>query len=126
MQWSIPPHILIFIANSLEENQSGRVLPWSEFKTMIYDIYDHRIQNANEINGIVNNTYVNMEEYILLYFLDKHKLRRLAEIKLIELLTSLKYYVDVWPRAKTFAYLLNMMKQNKAEPSRRATNTVLN
>ena len=47
--------------------------------------------------------------------LDKHKLRRLAELKLIEILVSLKYYVDVWPRAKVFANLLSMLKPIKTD-----------
>ena len=104
---------MIFIANSLEENQSGRVLPWTEFKQVIYQIYDHRIQYANEISGVINTTAVNLEEYILLYFLDKFKLRRLAEVKIIETLTSLKYYLEIWPRAKLFATLLNLLKTVK-------------
>lgn len=58
---------------------------------------------ASEVNGVVNTTYLSFEEYLLIYFLDKSKLRRLAELKMIELLTSLKYYVDIWPRAKNFA-----------------------
>ena len=58
---------------------------------------------------------MSLEEYILIYFLGKHKLRRLAELKLIECLTSLKYYVEIWPRAKSFAYLLNMLKPVKSE-----------
>ena len=59
---------------------------------MMYDIYDHRIYHAPEVNGVINTTYLCLEEYILLFFLEKHKLRRLAEIKVIEMLTSLKYY----------------------------------
>lgn len=113
--WSIPPHILIFIANSIEENQTGRVLPWPEFKSVIYEVYDHRLQHASEINGVINSSYLCFEEYVLIFFLDKYKLRRLAEVKLIEMLTSLKYYVDIWPRAKSFAQLLNIVKPSKTK-----------
>ncbi|CDW81151.1 UNKNOWN [Stylonychia lemnae] len=113
--WTIPSHILVFIANSIEDNQTGRVLPWPEFKLVIYDIYDHRIQNASEVNGVINTTYLCFEEYVLIYFLDRFKLRRLAELKIIETLTSLKYYVDIWPRAKSFAQLMNIVKPSKSQ-----------
>mmetsp|Transcript_16847 Transcript_16847/g.16097 ORF Transcript_16847/g.16097 Transcript_16847/m.16097 type:complete len:279 (+) Transcript_16847:1881-2717(+) len=112
MQWQVPPHIIVFIANSLEEGSLGRVLPWPEFKSLIYEIYDFRIYHAFELNGAINTNYISLEEYLLVYFLEKHKLRRLAEIKLIELLTSLKYYQDIWIRARTFAILTNILISN--------------
>eukprot|EP00347_Sterkiella_histriomuscorum_P013232 403365504 len=113
--WNIPSHLLVFIANSIEDNQSGRVLPWPEFKQIIFEIYDHRLANASEVNGVINTSYLSFEEYILIFFLDKYKLRRLSELKLIETLTSLKYYLDIWPRAKCFAQLLNIVRPAKVQ-----------
>jgi hypothetical protein len=37
-------------------------------------------------------------------------LRRQAELKLLEMLASLKYYWEMWPRAKTFAVMNNLIK----------------
>ena len=34
---------------------------WFEFKNLLYDIYDHRIANAPEINGGINTNYMGME-----------------------------------------------------------------
>ena len=42
-----------------------------------------------------------------------HKVRRLAEIKLLEFLISLKYYAKIWPRALTFANLCNIIPYTK-------------
>ena len=78
-------------------------MPWPEFKQVIYEVYEHRIAYAFETNGVINTSYVALEEYLIIFFMDKFKLRRLAEVKLIETLTSLKYYLEVWPRAKTLA-----------------------
>ncbi len=108
--WNIPPFVVLFIANSLRESKEGRVLPWNYFKKLLYDVYEEKIRNAAEIYGSINSNYVPLEEYVLLYFLNKCKLRRLAEIKVIELLTSLKYYLAIWPRAKTFAQLAGFLR----------------
>lgn len=108
--WNIPPFVVLFISNSLKESKEGRVLPWTYFKKLIYDIYEERIQNSPEIYGSINSNYIPLEEFVLIYFLNKCKLRRLAEIKVIELLTSLKYYLAIWPRAKTFAQLTGFLR----------------
>lgn len=42
--------------------------------------------------------------------LKKHQLRRLAELKLIEFLSSLKYYMKIWVRAKIFANLSGLLQ----------------
>ena len=53
---------------------------------------------------------MNLDEYILLFFIDQYKVRRQAEYKLIEMLASLKYYWDLWPRARTFGLLTSFIK----------------
>ena len=42
-----------------------------------------------------------------------HKVRRIAEIKLLEFLISLKYYAKIWPRALLFANLCNIIPYTK-------------
>lgn len=46
-----------------------------------------------------------MEEFILLFFLKKFKLRRNAEIRLMEFLVSIRYYMKTYSRAITFSLL---------------------
>ena len=73
-------------------------------------MYDERIKYAPEILGLINSNYVSLEEFLLLFFLKKCQLRRLAEIKVIEFISSLKYYMKLWPRAKVFANLSGMLQ----------------
>ena len=112
-QWNIPSFIIAFISNSLDSEEKGRVVPWTYFKKQMFEIYSDRIASSPEINGAVNSNYLSLEEYLILYFLKKHKLRRLAEVKLIEFISSLKYYTKIWPRAKVFAKLTGMLQYSE-------------
>jgi hypothetical protein len=56
---------------------------------------------APEIIGSVR-PFLKLDEYVCIYFLKKHQLRRLAELKLVEFLASLKHYSKLWSRAKLF------------------------
>ena len=109
-QWNVPAFIVAFISNSLDSEEKGRVVPWPFFKKQIFEIYNERIEHSPEINGAINSNYLSLEEFLILYFLKKHKLRRLAEVKLIEFISSLKYYTKIWPRAKVFAKLSGMLQ----------------
>jgi hypothetical protein len=44
-----------------------------------------------------------MVEHILLYVVETTRCRQDAEVKLLEFLASLRYYLDKWPRAKYYA-----------------------
>lgn len=109
-QWVVPKHILCFLKNVLNENITFKLMSWIDFKLQLYDFYDHRLLYQNEVAGATNNFYMNLDEYILLYFLDKYKFRNQAEFKLMEMLVSLKYYWDLWPRARTFGLMTSFLK----------------
>lgn len=79
---------------------------------MIYEIYDHRIQHAPEIQGTVNTTYMTLDEHLLVYFLEKNHTRARVENALIEFLATLKYYSETWDRAKMYAQLSGFMQFN--------------
>ena len=68
------------------------------------------MKHSAEIYGCLNSNYLPLEEFLIIFFLKREKLRRLAEIKLIEFLCSLKYYIAIWPRAKTFAQLCGLLR----------------
>jgi hypothetical protein len=55
-------------------------------------------------NGIL------FDEFVVFYFLKKHRIRRLAEIKLLEFIISLKYYNRYWLRAELFCQLMEVMR----------------
>jgi len=79
------------------------------FRKLIFEIYDERIRKAPEIQGMINSNYLSLEEFLLIYFLKKYQLRRLVEVKIIEFISSLKYYIKIWTRAKLFANLAGML-----------------
>ena len=108
--WNLPTCVIAFIANSLEENHKGRVMPWPHMKELIFRIYEQRVKWAPEVSGSVNTSYLSLEEFVILHFLKEGKLRRTAELSIIDFVTSLKYYAKLWPRAKMFACLCGMLK----------------
>jgi len=70
---------------------------------LIFEILDHRIKHAEEIDGTTNNTYMSLDEHLIIFMLEKNKSRVQTERELIDFLSSLKYYSDSWPRAKLYA-----------------------
>jgi len=112
--WSLPTHIVVFLANFVDKNDIKlKLQPWGDFKNLLFDIYDHRIQHAPEMNGAINNTYISLDEHLVLYFLEKYKTRTNTQKQLTEFLASLKYYIDIWQRAKMFAQLLGFLHQDE-------------
>lgn len=136
--WSTPTFLLIYLVNTIEakapkpvyganpnkpvdfvpntEDLNLKILQWVKFKQLLFDIYDHRIEHAWEINGAINNTYVALEEHLILFFLEKHrdKPRAQIEMQIVEFLATLKYYSDYWKRARSFAVLYGFMKGDDA------------
>ena len=87
---------------------------WADFKQTIYEIYDHRILHAPEINGAINTTYVGMNEHLILFFTNKYKVRSQVEKRIIEFLASLKYFIDHWQRAKQYAQLVGFLQADES------------
>ena len=78
--------------NVPQEELKLRLAVWPDFKQLIFEIYDHRIENAPEINGAINNTYMSMEEHLICFFALKYRTRHQIERRIIEFLASLKYF----------------------------------
>jgi hypothetical protein len=91
-----------------------RLPPWLEFKQLIYEIYDHRIHHAPEICGAVNHSYLSLDEHLIIFFLTKYGVRSQAERKLVEFLASLKYYAELWIRAKQFCLLVGFYQADES------------
>ena len=108
--WKIPYKIIAFIQNrilQLEENrrimEKYELMEWHQFKEVIFAIYDHRIKHAPELNGGANSSYCALNEHMIMYFVDEYKHRARAEEKIVDLLINLRYWYDIWPRARTYA-----------------------
>jgi hypothetical protein len=50
-----------------------RVEEWKKFKVKLFEIYEHRIENTPEISGAINDSYLGLEEHLILYFMEKHR-----------------------------------------------------
>lgn len=50
------------------------------------------------------------DEFVVFFFLRKYRIRRLAEVKLLEFIISLKYYSKFWIKAETFCVLMDVMR----------------
>lgn len=117
--WNLPISFIVFLENVTKQSESGRVLPWSYFKKIIFEIYNERIKFNWEFRAASINSTMTFDEFICIYFLKVYKLRRMAEIKLLEFLVSLKYYYKLWPRALLFANLIGVAQHTRsiAEPN---------
>lgn len=91
-----------------------QLIPWSKFKVLLFNIYEHRIDNAPELNGGINTNYCSMIEHLIIYFMDKLGRRDMAEEKIVELFINLYYFYDVWSRAKMFAWNLGIIPQKSS------------
>lgn len=77
---------------------------------MIFQIYNERISASAELNGATNNTYCHMGEFLLVFFIDRLKIRSKAEEECIILILNLYYYFDLWHRARNMVYNLQFVK----------------
>ena len=55
------------------------------------------------MNGGANSSYCALNEHMIMYFVDEYKIRARAEEKIVDLLINLRYWYDIWPRARTYA-----------------------
>ena len=67
--WALPSHIIVFLKNAIVNIKSRKIQlsPWPEFKKSIFLAYDHRVENAPEINGLINNSYLTLDEHLMIF-----------------------------------------------------------
>ena len=67
--WSLPSHIVTFLENSIKviDIMKLKLIPWPDFKKFIWEIIDHRIENSPEIGGVINTSYMSLDEHLLIY-----------------------------------------------------------
>lgn len=69
--------MIVFLAPVIEEiPRSGlkvrpRIQQWPKFKKEIFDIIDHRIEHAAEINGSTNTSCLSLDEHLIIYMIHK-------------------------------------------------------
>jgi hypothetical protein len=90
------------------------LIPWHEFRSMIFAAYDHRIKNAEELDGQINNTQISLDEHLVIFLFDQHNTRSATEKALIDFLSSLRFYQESWPRARTYAQMLQFLQVDES------------
>ena len=99
LKWSLTPNIMRFLANS--PSRMALPYPYAFFKKLLMEICIERLSINPEISGYMQPLLA-LDEFLCVFFLKRHQLRRLAEIKLKEFLGSLKFYMK-WQRAAVFS-----------------------
>lgn len=99
-KWALTPFLMRFLSNT----PNRLTLPWTygQFKGILNDICSERLKYTSEVVGFMHPP-LPLDEFLCVYFVKKHQLRRLAELKLKEFLGSLRFYISRWPRARLFA-----------------------
>ncbi|KRX10682.1 hypothetical protein PPERSA_08677 [Pseudocohnilembus persalinus] len=106
--WNLPVSLIVFLENVSKTNDTGKVIPWGEFKKQINSVYQFYLENQWEVHGSLQTSAIYFDEVLILYFISQYSLRRTAEIKLFEFLISLRYYYPSHLRAKHFALMCNI------------------
>lgn len=121
--WSLPSHIICFLSSlipKLNTVSSLKLEDWPTFKQKLLEVLDHRIDQASEINGAVNNSYMSLDEHLVIYCIGRPVLsplqtqnknksvvvtgtREEIQLELINFLYCLKYYSYRWHRAQLYA-----------------------
>ena len=57
---------------------------------------------------------MSLDEHMVCYFFEKNKTRQKTEAALISFLASLRYYVDLWFRARQYAQFIGFMKEDSS------------
>ena len=115
--WCLPSHIIVFLEKAIDDldNRRLKLIPWMEFKKLIFDIIQNRVENAAEINGSINNTYMTLDEHLVCFTCTqggpRFSKRDEIEKRLLDTLFSLKYYCQRWQRAKLYAEMLGFLKR---------------
>lgn len=68
-KWRLPSHIIAFTATKIQnlDSMQLKLQQWPQFKKAIFDVIDHRIEFAAEINGAINTSYVTLDEHLVIY-----------------------------------------------------------
>ncbi|OMJ80041.1 hypothetical protein SteCoe_19814 [Stentor coeruleus] len=90
VKWALTPYIMRFLATS--PTRAALPYPYAHFKKLLMDICNERLTYNPDICGYMQ-PLMNLDEFICIYFLKKHQIRRIAELKIKEFLSSMKFYL---------------------------------
>lgn len=67
--WNLPASLIVFLENTLTNNEGGRVMPWLHFKKNIFAIYNERIHFQNEMKACLGSNFIALDEFLCLYYI---------------------------------------------------------
>ena len=109
--WQIPFGLCKFLEDVHGQYSDVSVVAWHIFRQEIFQLLEERLIDDWEIVGSPTNSSVPFEEYLVLYFIRKTTHPRLAALKLLEFLSSLKFYSAKWKRAYLCSLVCNLMRR---------------
>ena len=61
--------MIVFLQSVIQniESQDLKLIPWQEFKKTIFDIFEHRVKNSEEIDGNINSSSMTLDEHLLIF-----------------------------------------------------------
>lgn len=109
--WQLPFGLCKFIEDIYNQYTEVSVIVWPTFKMEIFQLFEERLNSEWEIHGSPTNSVIPFEEFIILYFVRKTTHLRLAGLKLLEFIASLRYYAERWKRAYICSILCNLIRR---------------
>jgi hypothetical protein len=111
--WQVPFGLCSFLQQINQLYNEVSVVVWKKFRLEIYQLLDARLQDDWEIIGSPTNAVIPFEEYIILYFIKTSAHQRTAPLRLLEFLSSLKFYAQKWRRAYLCALVCNLIRRKE-------------
>lgn len=111
--WQIPFGLCSFLEQINQLYTEVSVVMWNKFRQEIYTLLDARLNDDWEIVSSPTNAVIPFEEYIILYFVKSTPHPRTAPLKLLEFLSSLKFYAQKWRRAYLCALICNLIRRKE-------------
>ena len=109
--WQVPFGLCRFLEDVHAQYTEVSIISWHTFRHEIFQLLEERLVDDWEIVGSPTNAVIPFEEYLILYFVRKTTHLRLAALKLLEFLSSLKFYAEKWKRAYLCALVCNLMRR---------------
>ena len=68
--WKLPLSMLIFLNTMFNTKTSVKITPWLSLKKTIFEIYEMRCNHATELEASIGGSYITMDEFTCLYFMN--------------------------------------------------------
>jgi hypothetical protein len=109
--WQVPFGLCSFLEQINHLYTEVSIVAWIKFRQEIYNFLDSRLNDDWEIVSSPTNAVIPFEEYLILYFVKTTPHPRTAPLKLLEFLSSLKFYAQKWQRAYLCSLVCNLIRR---------------